>query len=163
MLMKLNWENKSILFFDKISCYVFCRTNSVAIDSWLNCDMDEPKDVKIFLFPEDEDEVIQRKMCDLLKRQLKKVKSLANDFEYCWIFFFIFFCCLPFFSTHYRRTGFQQWKELRKNTNVAELKFSSINLSGGCVKCPLRALIEGQLSAQVGGEKTEKCLLTWRV
>ena len=31
------------------------------------------------------------------------------------------------------------------------------NLPGGCVKCPLKALIEGHLSAQGSLEKTEKC------
>ena len=34
-----------------------------------------------------------------------------------------------------------------------------INLPGGCVKCSLRALIEGQLSALASLAKTEKCLL----
>ena len=38
-------------------------------------------------------------------------------------------------------------------------KFVRINFLGGCVKCPFRALIEGQPSAWASWAKTEKCPL----
>ena len=40
--------------------------------------------------------------------------------------------------------------------------YGPINFPGGCVKCPLRALIEGQHSALASLEKTEKCPL-WQI
>ena len=47
---------------------------------------------------------------------------------------------------------------ISKESVCVQLRLSGkIKLTGGCVKCPLRALIEGQLSALASLEKTEKC------
>ena len=48
----------------------------------------------------------------------------------------------------------QKFKENSKLSMIL-----AINFSGGCVKCPLRALIEGHLSALASLAKTEKCPL----